>query len=368
MFVNYDDCILALSSSICNFLGVEGTYPSHPLLDSLIDDFKPKKIILCLIDAMGAKLIERKLGADSFMKKHLLEVTQTVFPPTTTAATTAILNGRSPNQNAWLGWYEYIKEDDDFIIPFLGKGYYSKKDYGSDFVFNKIPVKSFLDLDKTHDIFPKFRKDGAKTIEEFVERIVADSFSKDRFIYAYWDEYDDMMHHLGVDHQKCDDYLNKIDDLFKKAAPRLSNDSLLIITADHGQIDLLEEIEIKSGPLDKYLVRKISNEGRCSVFYVKKGFEETFEKEFKRNYQEDFILLNKEQVLRSQLFGAKENHERFDELIGDFVAIAKGKKSFVYQKGKDHEKIIGAHAGLSDEELLVPIIAYHNWSFKTKGL
>ena len=360
MFVNYNDCILSVSSSIAKFLGVEGTYPSHPLLDEMILDFKPNKIILCLIDAMGAKMIERKLAEDSFMRQNLLEVTQTVFPPTTTAATTAILNAKSPNENAWLGWMQYFKEVDDFIIPFLNKGYYSKKDYGQDYVANLIKVSRFLDLPKTHDIFPKFRKDGAKTIEDFVKRIVKDSYDDDRFIYAYWDEYDDMMHHLGVDHEKCDAYLKKIDQLFKEEMPKLAKDTLLVIVADHGQIDLEEEIDLCQSMIDEYLLRPIANEGRSTVFYVNDGQKEDFEETFKRLYQDDFILLNKEQVLKGKLFGYGQDHRRLADFIGDFVAIAKGKKQFVYKKDPKSAKMIGAHAGLSDEELLVPIITYHN--------
>ncbi len=360
MFVNYNDCILSLSSTIAAFLGVKSTYPSHPSLDKIIQAQKPQKIILCLIDAMGAELIKRKLSADSFMKEHLLEVTQSVFPPTTTAATTSILNAKAPNENAWLGWMQYFKEVDDFLIPFLNKSYYSKKDYGQNFVADLIPVTSFLDLPKTHDIFPKFKKDGAKTIEEFVERIVTDSYDDDRFIYAYWDEYDDMMHHLGVDHEKCDAYLKKIDRLFKEAMPRLSPDCLLIVTADHGQIDLEEEIDFAKSDLAEYLIRPLANEGRASVFYVRDDQKEAFETKFKELYQDDFILLNQEQVLSSKLFGNGQDHKRLLDFIGDFVAIAKGKKQFVYQKDQKSNKMIGAHAGLSKEELLVPIIAYHN--------
>ena len=41
-----------------------------------------------------------------------------------------------------------------------------------------------------------------------------------------------------------------------------------------------------------------------------------------------FELYNKEQVYRENIFGYGSNHELFDEFIGDYILISKGKKSF----------------------------------------
>ena len=63
-------------------------------------------------------------------------------------------------------------------------------------------------------------------------------------------------------------------------------------------------------------------------FRVKEGKKEEFEKCFRTHFSKYFELYNKEQVYRENIFGYGSNHELFDEFIGDYILISKGKKSF----------------------------------------
>ena len=370
MFVNYDDCILNVVASIRNYFGLESSYAANPYFDEYLKTKKPRQIIIALVDGMGAKLIDRKLPQDGFFKKHLLFSTSTVFPTTTTAATTAIQNGRSPNENGWIGWSQYFKEVDDFIVPFLGKGYYSKKDYGADYVYKKIPVSTTKDdliakgL-KADEIYPAFRPDGAKDIEDFVAKIKAASYGDDSYIYAYWDEYDSLMHKEGVDNKLSDDYLKRVQKAFAEGLKDLDKGTLVVIVADHGLVDIKEEINVYETPLNDYLLRPTCVEPRSTVFYVKEGQKEAFAKTFKELYEDDFILLSKEEVLASHLLGDHENHPRLDDFIGDFMAIGKHNKHFVYNAEPADFKFKGAHAGCHIDELLIPVITYMDENKKT---
>jgi len=364
MIVDYKKTILNQVSSIREYFNLETYYPCDKQLSELLNTKKPKKVFLFLIDGMGSRLLERKLPKDSFLRKHMINTTSTVFPPTTTAATTAIRNGQSPNQTCWLAWTQYIKEVDDIIVPFFGSGYYTETPYGGrDFMESIYPTYATEDeLTKkgigARTIMPSFEKDGFEDFVFMCQKLIDCSYSdENKYIYAYWDKYDTYMHLFGPDDDICDAYLTYIDKAIERLADNLSEDTLLLVTADHGQISVGNTYNIAIMGYDEYLIRRPALEARAASFYVKPDMLKQFEEKFKTDFKDEFILLSKQEVIDSSLFGENTNHPRLAEFIGDYVAIAKN-NSVIYHSLDDHYSMKGQHAGSTLDELMIPIIAY----------
>ena len=363
MIVQYDESILSYISSIRAYYGLKSSYAPNSKLSKILNERKPEKIFLILIDAMGSNLIKRKLAADDFLNKYMAFSTSTVFPSTTTAATTAIKNGKEPIENGWIGWSEYLKEVDDIVIPFLSKSFYSDKQYEKGLFEKYVPIssteKELCDIGiNARIINPSFDPDGCNSIEEMCQRLKDYSYTNEyKYIYAYWDEYDSMMHEYGVNVEKSDDYLKHINDQLEKLSTDISDDTMLIITADHGQIDVKKEYDLYGSKYDKYFSRRPSIEFRAMSVCINPGMEEEFEKEFKAEFENDYILLNYEQVIALKIFGNKQAHPRLKEFVGDYLAIAKGPMSFRYTE-YDKKTFKGDHAGISEDEMMVPVIIY----------
>ena len=363
MIVCYEDSILAYVASIRNHFGLASSYRPEPRFSKLLNDQKPNKIFLLLIDAMGANLIERKLPEDAFLRKHLTYKVSTVFPSTTTAATTSIRNGKAPNENAWLGWCQYLEEIDDIIIPFLCKGYYNDIFYPEDPMMKHVPVSSTEEEltamgIKARNLYPAFREDGCGDLDEMCRRLIRYSQNDEyEYIYAYWDKYDTYMHEYGPDSLICDSYLAHINYEIEHLAAGLKEDTLLAVVADHGQIEIHRNIDLQGSRLDPYLARKPSIEPRAMAFFVKEGKQEEFAREFKEMFEKDYFLLSTRQVKDVCLFGDHPDHPRFEEFIGDFLAVARSDLALYY--GQEHrEKPKGQHAGMCEDEMLVPVILY----------
>jgi len=363
MIVYYDESILSYIASIRRYFGLSSDYEPNQKFSTLINTKKPKKIFLMLVDGMGANLINKKLPEDAFLRKNMVYKTTTVFPPTTTAATTSIRNGKAPNKNGWLGWIQYIKEVDDHIIPFFGKGFYNDIDYGKKLMYKVAPVSFTEDeLNKvginSRILFPTFEEDGCEDFDTMCTRLINYSNNDEyEYIYAYWDKYDTYMHKYGPSSKICDAYLEHINYEIENLANNLKDDTMLVVVADHGQIDVKEEYNFFASKYEKYFERRPTLEPRAMGFYIKDGMQDEFEKEFKNEFEDRFVLLNHEQILDTHLFGDKNNHNRFEEFIGDFIAIGKANTVLAY-KEKPIPVMGGQHAGMLEDELMIPIIVY----------
>lgn len=363
MFVYYDESILSYVASIRRHFGLSSDYEPNKKFSSLIASKNPKKIFVLLVDGMGANLINNKLSEDSFLRKNMLFKTTTVFPSTTTAATTSIRNGKAPSSNSWIGWTQYIKEIDDIIIPFRDTGFYNDKKYKKNLMNNIAPVTFTEDeLNKigvsATTLFPSFVENGSEDFDTMCNRLIEYSNSdKYEYVYAYWDKYDSYMHEHGPSSKICDAYLAHINYEIERVANNLKDDTMLVVIADHGQIDVKEEYNLFESKFDKYFERRPTLEPRAMAFYIKDSMKEEFRKEFINEFEDRFILLDHNQVLETKLFGDKQNHPRFEEFIGDYIAIGKAQTILAY-KEEPIPSMNGQHAGICEDELMIPVIVY----------
>ena len=364
MVVNYEDGILSSVAALRAYYGLSSSYEPDERLAKVIAEKKPEKIFLMLVDAMGANLIKKKLPADAFVNRNMLYKTETVFPPTTTAATTAILNGKAPNENAWLGWAMYFKELSATIIPFWNEDKYTGKEYPG-FIEKTLPVTRIeKELNEkgycAKTLNPGFTEEDPHSLEEMVDRLIAISKDKETdFVYAYWDKYDSQMHKTGPDSAEADRMLEHINAELERLAQGLAEKTMLIVVADHGQVQTHREINLRKTSLDKYLLHEPAIEPRAVAFYVREEDREAFAKGFKEMFEKDFVLLDHKQVVETGLFGTKKSHPRFEEFIGDFMAIAKSDLCLLYEYEETKgQRFHGQHAGMCPDEVYIPVIVY----------
>ena len=85
-----------------------------------------------------------------------------------------------------------------------------------------------------------------------------------------------------------------------------------------------------------------------------------FYQRFNELFGEYFVLLSKQDFLQSGLLGEGPQHNMVNEFIGDFVAIAISNKciSYLEPNGVKQDALIARHAGLTVEELNVPLILF----------
>ena len=103
------------------------------------------------------------------------------------------------------------------------------------------------------------------------------------------------------------------------------------------------------------LVRMPSIEPRALNLFVKEDRKCQFEREFVKEFGKDYVLLIKEDVYQTKLFGTGKPHENVDGMIGDYIAIGVSDLT-IFNTVEEADKFKGVHAGYTKEELQIPLI------------
>ena len=375
---DYNRSILSVSSSILKYYNLDANYKSLAELDAVLKN-KYKNIVFLILDCLGVNIINNNLSENNLLKKNILTTVTTIFPSTTVAATTAFHSGLSPYETGWLGWMLYFKEYDRMIEVFSGKDFYTEEKIidppGETFlkyeqIYEKICKKN--QKVNLHKIFPSFAENGSKTFEELCSKIkLACENEGQNLISAYWDEPDHTIHYNGVKSNATYEVLKNIDDNLKKLAEELS-DTLIIISADHGAVDVNEVYLNEIKELDELLSKPLSIESRFASSFIKEGMQEKFLTEFKKHFKDKYKLYSKEEFLKEQLLGLGKKHERIDSYLGDLIFISESNLAIRYALPNTKKKFhVADHAGLTKDEMLVPVIVVEcktkSQKFKTKS-
>jgi hypothetical protein len=358
-YPDYENCSVNLACSILKYFGAEGTgNPSLALADEFLS--KPyKNVVLLILDGMGLNVLEHNLKPDGFFRTHLKGTYSSVFPPTTVAATVALDTGLYPAQTGWLGWSCYFGEIDKNVAVFRNTDESGQPAADYDVAWKYRPYTGMMDRLRAAGYesrkIAQFFEPYPKTFTDICN-VMAELCRKDgrKYICGYWHEPDAIMHYTGAYSPKAKKRLAELESQVEAFANELE-DTIFIITADHGHINCRGAAIADYPELLACLKRMPSIEPRAVNFFVKEGLEETFEKEFKKNFGDDFLLLTKEEVLEQQLFGPGKEHEHFREMLGEYLAVGITDKA-IFNKTEDKERFFSTHAGLTSNEMDVPLI------------
>ncbi len=361
-YPDYDRSILSVASSVLKYFGVTNCeHKSLPELDELLDK-NYKNIIVMLFDGMGASMLKEHLAEDAFLRQHHLTDISSVYPSTTVAALTAIESGYSPTETGWIGWdlnFDEIGENVTVFKNTLQRNGELAADYNVPFKY--IPYKRIFQRieevrgRKTAYCVSAFSKYRSKSVHHICKTVLRLSRKrKQKYMYTYWHQPDNLMHIHGVHSVEAKNEVEMINREVEKLCKKLKN-SLVIITADHGQIDCVNEY-LEDYPVLKDMLKiPPSVEPRALSFFIKEGQAEAFKEEFNTAFGDSFRLMTKEEVFAENLLGYGATHPKTKDFIGDYLAVATS-NVMLNLKRSDFEPI-GGHAGLLEEEMTVPFIA-----------
>ncbi len=355
---DFNNSILNVSSSLNKLLGNETNVNGIKLLDNIFKKDYKNVIYLCL-DGLGIHPLEKNLGKSSFLRKHVKKRITSTFPSTTTNATTTLRSARYPSEHGMFGWSLWFESLNRAIDIYINKDSYTDEDVNEQIVEDYKTFDNFFDKNSSDyivtSVFPPYISRPQNNIvyhgiDEMFGAIkeVCDN-NKRNFIYAYCGEPDATMHEFGVSSDNTKQVITKLNDMIENLCSQIK-DFCLIITPDHGHIDVNEYIEIYK---DKALLDTLSTppflEARALAFNVRN--EEQFLREMKK-YKNNCKLYKTNDLIRKNYFG--KNGNRF-HMLGDYIAVMKDNDK-IFLKNEVSPKFKGHHTALTKKEMILPLI------------
>jgi len=364
-YPDYSNCLVNFSNSILSYCGAATHHTTLPQADVLLSK-NPRHLVVIVLDGLGISVLERYLPEDSFLRRHLVSEFSSVFPPTTTAALTSIESGLEPIEHGWLGWSLYFPEEDKVINAFYNTiketdiqaapYHAAQKHFDYKSIYSQIGEMQNVTVNR---IYP-FGKNAFPVLDDWlkeIERVVKEEKERS-FTLSYWGDPDYSLHQYGSQNEKVRFLVKDLDEKIENLCSKLT-DTLVFITADHGHTDI-ENILLSDYPeLTAMLVRPCAIEARSVSFFVKDGCLEDFKEMFLSLFGKDFILMTKQEVLEKKLFGTAgldtDTLQKHTASIGDFLAVASGSKALLWSEKSKQFK--SHHAGITKEEMIIPLIA-----------
>lgn len=355
---DYENCIANLPNSILRSFGAQPAGKGLPLIEPYLRKSR-KNVVVMLLDGMGKVVLEKHLAEDGPFRSHLAGIYQSVFLSTTVAATTSVLSGLQPCEHGWLGWECYYPAVGKNVTVFFNT-VQGTKEQAADYDLPRTltPYESVVD---------RIRRFGgqAHLVAPFAEPY-PQSFSGlcgqlrqlcrepgRKYIYAYWDQPDGVMHRHGCSSSEARESLVELEKTVYALAEELE-DTLLIVTADHGHIDNEYAVLQDYPELCDCLVRLPSLEPRVLNLFVKEEKKAIFEERFRRLFGDRYLLLPMEEALARNLFGTGAHHAQLSGMLGDYLAIATGDLSIFFNK----DRWKSSHGSVTEDEMLIPLIVF----------
>jgi hypothetical protein len=352
--------------AVARAVGVD-TAPSSPLLLPTA-----RRAVVVLVDGLGSTALARRGGHAPYLRS-LLPTGRRLdagFPSTTATSMGSFGTGTHPGTHGLLGYEVLVPGEDrlfnelswehgphpeswqrlptvfeavaaaDVAVTRIGPGFFA----GSGLTRSALRGGGFAAADEL-----------SARVDLAVERVAS---STRALVYLYWGELDKVGHVHGSSSWEWGDELEAIDAELGRLADRLPGDTLLVVTSDHGMVDvphenrldLVDEPDLRSG------VRHAGGEPRALHLYCEEGAAaDVLATWVDRLGASAWVRLREEAVVGGW-FGSVS--PRNLPRIGD-VVVAMSAPVAVVDSGRMRPELLalrGLHGSLTEDELSVPLL------------
>jgi hypothetical protein len=330
-----------------------------------------RQVVLLVVDGLGWEQLRARstLAPNLSAAAGIDRAITSVAPTTTASALTSITTGRPPSVHGILG---YRLADGDRIMNMLrwtlGPGIDSDarrsvpvRTFQPVVPFpgatGPVPVVSKVDFGGTgftaahlgDSPLSDYRVTSSLPVE--VGRRLREGAP---FVYAYYDGIDRVAHACGFG-DNYDAELAAVDRMVGDLAAALPGGAVLLVTADHGQIEVGTRVELL-GREAMAMVRFFSGEGRFRWLHARPGATYDLAALLEDRYGSSTWVRTKDELVDDGWFGGPLG-DGFSARLGDVALIPFEPIAFMDPADTGENRLACRHGSLTTDELLVPLVA-----------
>jgi predicted AlkP superfamily pyrophosphatase or phosphodiesterase len=333
--------------------------------------------VVVLVDGLGAANLQARAGHARFLASRMArrDVIRTVVPSTTAAAIASFTTGRMPGEHGLVGYRALDAAHDRVVNQLNGwdDGMIPETWQRAQTVFETsraLGIQSFAigAARYAHSGFTRAvlrgseYRPGASIADRFAAaRGVLDEAS-DALIYLYVPELDQAAHAHGWESDRWLTILEHLDAELAAFARRMPRGAGLLVTADHGVIDVPAHRHVFIDDRPELLegVRHVGGEPRFLSLYLEPDLEDAARTALVEGWRtaegHRAWVLSRDEAIDAGVYGPVADEVR--PRIGDILIAARSAIAYYDRRetNRQAEAMIGQHGSLSDEETRVPLV------------
>jgi len=363
-------------SSAAASLGVDG-------FSNTLDLPPSSRICVVLADGLGRNLLKQKSAHTPFLRS-VMQAGQgpvpvwldSTFPSTTAAALASFGTGVGPGQHGLVG-YDVLDPDQDKVVNMLGNW-----DPGVDPVawqpFPTVFERAAASVEVTTVSLPQFGNSPMTQAALRGGRFISGTTSHARtgaaaeamaaagpsLMYFYVNELDKAGHRFGCQSEQWEHQLEELDATVKRLNASLPAGTTVLLTADHGMLDVLPQhrIDYAADPALIAGVRHTAGEPRMVHLYLEEGVDDAGRDRlldaWRSRFGDRIWAFSRDEAVAGGLFGTLR--PAVGPRIGDVMIAARDALAF-YDKRRARPAamdVVGQHGSLTKAEREVPLLCF----------
>jgi hypothetical protein len=337
---------------------------------------------LVLVDGLGWELFTANAAAVPFLNSMVREPLTAGFPATTASSLSSLAIGVPPGEHGLVGYTMalpgYDRAFNTLTWSLYGVG--PRVD-----LVNELVPESFQPLPtlaeraaaaglRIHHLGPAFhewsgltraigrgeRFHPADSLEAVTEGALRLLNAPRTFVFGYHPRLDAAGHVHGVASRAWSDELIAVDHGVRLLAEQLPTDTVLVVTGDHGMVDLRpgEKLDLADHPELAAGVRILAGEARARYVGTEAGATGDVLAAWRSRLGNQMWVWGREEAIATGIFGPLVT-DRARERMGDIVAAAYGRVGIVERNVDPAQaRLNGHHGSLTAAEQLVPLLVY----------
>lgn len=336
------------------------------------------RVIVALVDGLGAEALRARTGHARTLGAAPGGSIDTVFPTTTAAALASFATSQRPGRHGLVG-YSTLDSANDRVVNQL-TGWDDRVDPATwqrePTLFERASTDGraavavgparYSDSGFTHAVLRGAEYRAAASIADRFE--LAARWLREPgppgVLYLYVPELDSVAHGVGWESPQWTEKLETVDYEVRRLAAALRPTDGLLVTADHGIIDIpsSSHLMIDSAPELLEGVRHVAGEPRCLQLHLEPGLERVARDALIARWQDAEStrswVVTRTEAIDANWFGPVE--PEVAPRIGDIIVAAR--KNVAYYDGRTADRhslaMIGQHGSWSSAELRIPLLRF----------
>ncbi len=325
------------------------------------------QIVLLVVDGLGAEQLRERSPLAPVLTAGAGGVITSVAPSTTACALTTLVTGRVPAEHGVVGYRVALDGDVMNVLQWSVGGKDARMRVPAH-VFQPLPsfpgASELVPVVTRYDYGPTgftaahlgrvelHRWHTPSGLVTAVRRLAAE----DRpFVYAYYEGIDKVAHAEGLN-EYYDSELRAADRLVGDVLEVLPPGAVLVVTADHGQVDVGAAVEVFGSEIMDH-VTLISGEGRFRWLHVPPGAVAEVARVAEELYGELAWVRTKEQIVDEGWLGGVPSSEILARL-GDVALVPFAPTAFMDPADTGELRLMARHGSLTAAEMMVPLLSW----------